>query len=254
MLRIDRQDEVTNLTLTRPEVRNAFNDELIAALDEAFASLDPETRVVTLRGEGKVFCAGGDLEWMRKAAGYTEEQNAADALKLANLFARIQSCRALTICVVQGAAFGGGLGLVAACDVAIAVQGTKFCFSEVRLGLIPATISSVVIPKIGPGHARALFATAEVFLADRAERMGLVHQVTATEEDALAAADKMELLALENGPQAVAEAKRLVLDYPLSLEETARRLARARAGEEGREGVNAFLEKRVASYNLGGKS
>jgi methylglutaconyl-CoA hydratase len=238
---------VARITLARPEVRNAFNDELILALTDAFHHLDPSTRAVILSGEGKAFCAGGDLEWMRKAASYTEEQNYEDALKLAGLFAAISQCHAVVIARVHGAAFGGGCGLVAASDVAICEEGTRFSFSEVKLGLLPGTISPFVIPKIGAGHARALFSTGEVFGHEKALRIGLVHDVVARGAiDAIVEERVKSVLA--SGPQACAAAKQLVLDSPISPEDSARRLAQARAGEEGREGVAAFLEKRKASF------
>lgn len=257
MLRTEQRGSVLHVTIDRPEVRNAFNDELIAKLTDVFASLpDPrysapnphfDIRAVVLSGEGKAFCAGGDLEWMRNAADYTEEQNVADALKLAKLFDLIVRCPAVVIAKVHGAAFGGGCGMVAAADVAIAEENTKFSFSEVKLGLLPATISTFVIPKIGPGNARSLFATGEVFLADKALRIGLVHEAV-PEAELDAAVDEKLKAVLSAGPRAVAESKQIVLDSPISIEESARRLAAARAGAEGKEGVAAFLEKRKASW------
>lgn len=247
MLRVESDGPVLHVTLNRPEVRNAFDDELIAALDETFAKVPEGTRVVLLSGEGKAFCAGGDLNWMTKAAAYTEEQNYEDAMRLAGLFERIATCPAVTIAKVHGAAFGGGCGLVAAVDIAAAAEGTRFAFSEVRLGLIPATISPFVIPKIGASHARALFATGEAFDATHAVQIGLVHLVAPA--DVLDGLVEAKIAAvLSSGPEAVATAKRLVLEGPLSREESARRLARARAGAEGKEGVAAFLAKRPASF------
>lgn len=238
---------VTRIHLNRPEVRNAFNDKLIAELADAFASLDKDVRAVVISGEGEAFCAGGDLEWMRKASDYTHEENQRDALKLARLFRSITECRAVTIARVVGPAFGGGCGLVAAADIAIAAQDAKFAFSEVKLGLIPATISPFVINMIGAGHARALFATGEPFGAEHALRIGLIHEVV--ERDSIdAAVDRKLKHILASGPEAIHHAKRLVQDHPLSLDEASRRLADARAGKEGREGVAAFLEKRKASF------
>lgn len=244
MLEVRPDGPVLHVRLNRPEVRNAFNDELIAALTAAFSSISLETRAVVLSGEGKSFCAGGDLEWMRKAAAYTEEENYLDALKLAKLFKAVAECHAVVIARVHGAAFGGGCGLVAASDVAVAAEEALFSFSEVRLGLIPGTISAYVIPKIGEGHSRALFCTGEAFGPEKALRIGLIHDVG--DLDSLIEA-KLKAV-LSSGPKAVAQAKRLVLDSPVSMEETARRLARARASQEGKEGVAAFLERRKSSF------
>jgi len=247
MLLTERSGSVLRVTLNRPEVRNAFNDELIAALSDTFSGLPDGVRVVVLSGAGKAFCAGGDLEWMRKAAAYTEEQNQADAMKLAGLFQAIATCRACVVAQVHGAVFGGGCGLVAAADVAVAQTGTQFAFSEARLGLIAATISPFVVGKIGAGHARALFSTAETFDTERALRIGLVHDVA--EADALDAAVRTRIEAvLRCGPESVAMSKQLAFAGPRDLDGCAALLAQARAGAEGREGVAAFLEKRPASY------
>lgn len=247
MLQIEADGPVLRVTLDRPDVRNAFNDELIAALSNVFETLAPAVRAVVLAGNGPGFCAGGDLEWMRKAAAYTEEENKRDAMRLARLFKNVAECPAVVIAKVHGAAFGGGCGLVAAADVAVAAQDAKFAFSEVKLGLIPATISAFVIPKIGRGHARALFATGEPFDASYAQRIGLVHEVAPLEDlDAVVGRKLKHVLAA--GPEAVRASKKLVLDGELSLDECATRLARARASREGKEGVAAFLEKRKASF------
>lgn len=247
MLTVESRGPVLYVTLNRPEVRNAFNDELIAKLTEVFSGVSSVTRAVVISGEGKAFCAGGDLEWMRKAAAYTEEQNFQDAVKLGALFESIANCPAVVIAKVHGAAFGGGAGVVACADIAIAETDTKFAFSEVRLGLLPGTISAFVIPKIGAGHARALFVTGEAFDASHAFHIGLVHKVVPAESLDEAVNEKLKWI-LAAGPNAVRESKRIVLDAPLEIEECARRLARARAGEEGKEGVGAFLEKRKASF------
>ncbi|HRF60760.1 MAG TPA: enoyl-CoA hydratase-related protein [Fimbriimonadaceae bacterium] len=247
MLMVEAQGPILFVRLNRPDVRNAFNDELIAVLTETFERIDRGVRAVVLAGEGKAFCAGGDLQWMRKASAYTEDENVRDATQLARLFEAIAVCPALTIARVQGAAFGGGCGLVSCVDVAIAEPAALFAFSEVRLGLIPATISRFVIPKIGPGNARWLFATGEAFPAAVAQRIGLVHEVVDTDQLDHAVAVKLEAV-LKCGPYAVEQAKRLVLDGPLSIEESARRLAATRASEEAQEGVAAFLDKRQASF------
>lgn len=247
MLRVEQSGPLMRVVLNRPEVRNAFNDELIAVLARAFVELPSEVRCVVLSGEGKAFSAGGDLEWMRRAATYSEEQNVQDALTLARLFQAIVSCPAVVIAKVHGAAFGGGCGLVAAADVAVCESEARFAFSEVRLGLLPATISSFVIPKIGAGHARALFSTGEAFGAERALRIGLVHEVATA--DAIDAAVEAKVQAvLASGPKACARAKRLAAEPPLAIEAAAMLLAEARASEEGREGVEAFLEKRPARW------
>ena len=170
MLKVEREGAVLRVSLNRPEVRNALNDELIESITQVFATVSFEIRVIVLSGEGSAFCAGGDLEWMRKAAGYSEAENIADALKVSHMFTAIRDCRAVTIASVHGAAMGGGCGIIAACDIAIATEDVKFGFSEVKLGLIPATISPFVIDRIGRGHARSLFVTGEVFNAEHAPR------------------------------------------------------------------------------------
>jgi enoyl-CoA hydratase/carnithine racemase len=247
MLNVESDGPVLRVTLNRPEVRNAFDDELIAQLAAVFEHVSSDVRAVVVGGAGETFCAGGDLNWMRRAAGYTVEQNEADALRLARLFQSIVDCHAVVIARVQGAAFGGGCGLVAAADVAIAAEGTKFSFSEVKLGLVPATISPFVLPKIGPGHARHLFTTGEVFDAAHAARIGLVHDVVLTAELGTAVERRVKAV-LGAGPAAVASAKRLAQTPPLSLESAARLLAETRAGDEAREGIAAFLDKRKATY------
>lgn len=241
------EGSVLHVTINRPEVRNAFNDELIAALSDTFAN-PGGARAIVIRGEGPAFCAGGDLQWMTKAATYTREQNIADALLLAQMLDNAARCPAVVMAKVHGAAFGGGCGLVAACDVAVALPGTKFAFSEVKLGLIPATISNIVIQKIGQGHARSLFATGEVFESEKALRIGLVHDLATDPYDAEQILQAKLKAVLAAGPQAVHKAKHLALDAPFALEETAARLADARASDEGKEGVAAFLAKRSASF------
>jgi enoyl-CoA hydratase/carnithine racemase len=245
MLKVEQRGSVLNLTLNRPEVRNAFNDELIAALTRAVKNIAESTRAIVIRGEGPGFCAGGDLEWMRKAAGYSEQQNVDDALKLAALFQSLNDSPAVVFAMVQGAAFGGGSGLVAASDVSIAHPDAKFAFSEVKLGLVPATISPFVISKIGRGQAKALFSTGEPFGADVALRIGLVQEVA---EDMETALERKLKHVLASGPKAVAMSKAMALSENLEPETTARMLARARAGDEGKEGVAAFLEKRRAIF------
>ena len=247
MLKVDREGTVLRVSLNRPEVRNALNDELIDGLYQLFSTVSPEIRVVVLDGEGTSFCSGGDLEWMRKAAGYSEAENVADALRISKMFSAIRDCRAVTIASVHGAAMGGGSGLVACCDVAISTEDAKFGFTEVKLGLIPATISPFVIDRIGKGHSRALFATGEIFTAERALHIGLVHEVVPSREREATVNQKIRGI-LSAGPNAIIGAKRLVLDAPLSAEETAKRLAEARASDEGQAGISAFLAKSKAPF------
>ncbi len=247
MLKVVSDGSVARITLDRPEVRNAFNDELIASLTDAFNGLSESTRVVVLSGEGKTFSAGGDLEWMKKAAAYTEDQNYEDAMRLGRLFETIATCRPVVIARVHGAAFGGGCGLVAASDVAVADENTLFAFSEVKLGLVPATISGFVLPKIGAGNARWLFTTGEAFDSTVAQRIGLVHEVTNI-VDLDAAVERKVKAVLKCGPYAAATAKRMCVEGPFLLDHNARLLASARASDEGQEGVAAFLEKRAASF------
>ncbi len=247
MLSAIQNGPVLKITLERPEVRNAFNDVLIAKLTEAFSNLSADVRAVVLQGEGKAFCGGGDLEWMRQASAYSEEQNAEDAMKLGRLFDSIARCPALVVARVHGAAFGGGCGLVASADVAIAEENTIFAFSEAKLGLVPATISPFVLPKIGSGNARWLFCTGETFDATTALRINLIHEITNI-VDLDAAVDRKIDAVLKCGPKAVLACKQLCLDGPYPMEESAQLLARARAGDEGKEGVSAFLERRPAKF------
>lgn len=235
---------VRQVRLNRPEVRNAFNLDLIEALHAAF---DEPARVVVLSGQGRAFCAGGDLDWMRRAGQAGVEQNRAEALRLAELFAKIAAFPGIVIARVHGAVMGGGAGLVAAADVALAERTTQFCFSEARLGLVPATISPFVVPKIGAGHARALFATAASFGADHALRIGLVHEV-ADEANLNAATDRWVRAALQCGPEAASACKVLAQQAPLGTEEAAMLLAETRSNPEAREGLSAFLEKRRPTF------
>lgn len=247
MLNVDSQGPVLKVTLNRPEVRNAFNSELISSLTQAFRSMDESVRAVVLRGEGKAFCAGGDLNWMREAATYTKEQNRDDALRLAELFEAMIACPAVIIAQIHGAAFGGGTGLVACADVAVAAHGTKFSFSEVRLGLVPATISPHVITKIGSGHARALFTTGEVFETEKALRIGLIHDTCEESELAEMVRTKVNDV-LRNGPRSVARSKQLALEDRLEKQAAAQLLAEIRAGDEAQAGIAAFLDKQAAPY------
>jgi methylglutaconyl-CoA hydratase len=240
------------VVLNRPERRNAFDADLISALEEAFRTIAGAegVRVVFLRGAGGTFCAGADIDWMRQAAARAEDDNRDDALALARMLKQLWDLPQLTVALVEGAAYGGGAGLAAACDLTVATADARFAFTEVRLGLIPATIAPYVVRAIGPRQARALFATGRVFDAARAERIGLVTEVAADTAALDAAHDRIAAEILECAPGAVAAAKRIVdevagreIDHGL-MDLTARRIAAARAGEEGQEGVHAFLERR----------
>jgi len=254
-IEIERSGAKATLWLNRPERHNAFDDGLIAELSAALAELaaDSAIRVVLLAGRGKSFSAGADLAWMKRMAGYTAVENEADAQKMAEMLHRLDSLPKPTIALVQGAAMGGGVGLVAACDIAIAAEDVQFAFSEVRLGLTPATISPYVIAAIGPRAARRYFLTAERFDARRALGLGLVAAVVPV-ADLLTEASRLADILCQNGPAAMAEAKRLIADVtdrPIDAAlrtETAGRIARQRASAEGREGVAAFLEKRKPSW------
>ncbi len=253
LVRIDSTpDGVVFVTINRPQKKNAFNAAVVAALYEAFETLQgaDHVRVVFIRGAGGTFCAGADLAWMRDAAHWSEGDNRDDAMGLAKMLKALHDVPALTVALVEGAAMGGGAGIVAACDMAVAVKGAKFAFSEVKLGLIPATIAPYVIEAVGPRTARALFATAELFDADRAQDHGLVSQVLASADGidgfVRTLSDAMKACA----PGAVGDAKRLVndlagrhIDHGM-MEDTARRIARARVSPEGQDGVRAFLDKR----------
>jgi enoyl-CoA hydratase/carnithine racemase len=237
-LRIERDGDVLRVTLARSERRNAFDAELIAELTEAFADVG-DARAVVLAGDGQSFCAGADIEWQRSAVDLSLEENAEDALRLYRMCETIDRCPAPVVARVQGYALGGGSGLVACADIALASPDAVFGFSEVKLGIIPAVISPFVLPKIG-AHARRYFLTGERFDAETALRIGLVEEIAA---DLDAAVDRVVSELLTAGPQAVREAKRLMRERPAG-EETAQIAARLRAGEEGQEGLRAFLERR----------
>lgn len=249
---------VAIVTLNRPEKRNAFDELLIANLRETFETLKgaDHVRIVFLRGAGETFCAGADIEWMRRQGAHDQSDNETDAYELARMLKALHDLPQLTVTLAHGAAMGGGVGLVAAADVAVAVRGTRFRFSEVRLGLTPATISPYVIEAIGPRWAKALFATAETFDADYAEKIGLVQYTVGTEADLQPIVDHLTNLAMGAAPGAVADAKALVravtghkIDDTLS-RETAKRIAQRRASPEGREGLAAFLEKRKPEWDI----
>jgi len=244
------------VTMNRPAKKNAFDEGLISALAEAFDTLAGAegVRVVFVRGAGGTFSAGADLDWMRQAAGRTESDNRADAMELAKMLKALRDLPALTVALVEGGAFGGGAGLAAACDMAIATADAKFSFSEVKLGLVAATISPYVIEAIGPRAARALFATARIFDAAYAERIGLVSETVADTAALRIAAHHIAVGMVACAPGAVEDSKRLVddvagrvIDRDL-MELTAHRIAAARVGAEGQEGVRAFLERRKPAW------
>ena len=248
-------DGVVFVTINRPEKKNAFDAATIAALYEAFETLHgaDKVRVVFIRGAGGTFSAGADLNWMRSAADWSESDNRDDAMGLAKMLKALHDVPALTVALVEGAAMGGGAGIVAACDMAVAVEGTRFAFSEVKLGLIPATIAPYVIEAVGARRARQLFLTANIFDADYAAHAGLIDMVLpegSVDEFISMLTDSLSA----NAPGAMGDAKRLVNDVAGEeidnrlLEETAKRIARARVSAEGQEGVRAFLDKRPANW------
>lgn len=259
-LRVERDARgVLTVTLNRPDVRNAFNEVVIEELARAFGieAQDKAVRAVLLKGEGPAFCAGGDLNWMQKSVDLPYEENLRDTRVLAQMFAVLNECPKPVIGAIHGAAIGGGVGLVSVCDIAIATQETQFSLSEVRLGIIPACIGPFVIAKIGGSHARGLFVSAERFLAPKAREIGLVHEVVADKAALDAAVERILSNLLQCGPNAIAAAKKLVLDLswperraaqPDCLEYVAKTLADLRVSPEGQEGVRAFLEKRKPSW------
>jgi methylglutaconyl-CoA hydratase len=255
-LKTEIRDHVATVWLNRPDVHNAFDDALIAELTAELQRLDAarEAKVVVLAAEGKSFSAGADLNWMKRMAQYSEEENLRDARGLANLMRTLHGVTKPTIARVQGAAFGGGVGLVACCDIAVASKEALFCLSEVRLGMIPSVISPYVIAAMGQRAAQRYFLTAERFDADEAKRVGLVQGVVAPKDlDEAVAAMASHLL--KGGPAALAAAKKLIADvsrHPIDdglVEETAKRIAALRVSREGREGIAAFLEKRKPDWS-----
>jgi methylglutaconyl-CoA hydratase len=248
---VDREGPVLTLTLDRPDRRNALGpslmEELAGRIGEAEA--DDDVRVVVLAGAGSAFSAGADIEWMRASRDLSREENLRDAVALREAFEHVDACTKAVIARVHGPAIGGGAGLVACADVAVAADGARFAFAEARLGLIPATIAPYVLRSIGPGHARALFTSARTFEAEEARRIGLVHHVvTDAALDATVSETAEAFLAC--GPRAVAEVKRLIRDATASLVlgDLSERIAAARASEEGQEGLAAFLEKRAPGW------
>ena len=257
LLKIHVVNSVASVVLSRPEVRNAFNSEVIAELTQAFNNLGQQSdvRCIVLAAEGPAFCAGADLNWMRRMADYSYAENLADAAQLANMLRAIYSCPKPTIASIQGDVYAGGMGLVAACDIAVSVESANFCLSEVKLGLIPATISPYVIRAMGARAAHRYFLTAERFDAHEAHRIGLIHEVV--KADALEAKVAELAQALVNAsPLAVIASKQLVQDvagHALTDELvalTVKGIADIRSSSEGKEGVQSFLQKRKPAWLL----
>jgi methylglutaconyl-CoA hydratase len=248
---------VAEVWLNRPDVRNAFNDEVIAELTQTFQQLaaQPELRVVLLSGRGKAFCAGADLNWMRAMADYSWEQNRADAQRLADMLWTLDQCPVPVVGRVQGDCYAGGMGLASICDVLVASSKVTFCLSEARLGLLPATISPYVIRAMGAQAARRYFTTAERLSAAQAHAMGLVHELCEPEALDVKVAEIVATL-VANGPAAVKACKRLVRDVAgqditeALRAETARRIADIRASDEGKEGLQSFLGKRSPNWQV----
>jgi methylglutaconyl-CoA hydratase len=259
-LRIERDGAVARVTLARPEVRNAFDDILIGEMADLCAALRAEAdrgleaapRAVVITGEGSAFCAGADINWMRRSARQSAEENEADARRFASMLRALDELPVPTVARVNGACLGGGMGLIACCDIVIADENADFGFTEVRLGIAPAVISTFVLPKIGAAAARRFFLTGEVLKASVAHAMGLVHEVTSA-EGMDAAVERIVHRLRGNGPNAVAAAKRLIreglaLGREAQVEHTIRAIAALRASPEGQEGLSAFLEKRPPSW------
>jgi len=256
MLNVVQSGGVARVTLDRPQIRNAFDDALISALTSALRGLDADesVRAVVLAGNGPAFCAGGDLNWMKRMAGYGYGENLQDAQALADLMKTLDRMRKPTIARVHGPAYAGGVGLVAACDIAIGVPEAKFCLSEARLGLSPATISPYVVRAMGERMARRYFLTAEVFDAAEAQRIGLLTAVSPSEKLDGEIEEILQHL-MQSGPQALVKIKELiraVASGPVDdamIADTAKRIAEIRVSPEGREGVASFLEKRKPSWH-----
>lgn len=256
-LLVETDQGVTSIILNRPNLHNVFNSEMIAELSRLFISLssEPGTQVVVLTGAGDSFCAGADLHWMKTAAEYSFEENQADAEKLHQLLMSVYTCAKPVIARVNGPALGGGVGLVAAVDMAFAEANAVFGFSEVRLGLIPAVISPFVLRKIGEKNAREYFLTGERFLAERAKEIGLIQEMGTPDEIENLISQKIKALK-SGGPTALAECKKLIREINGKAldqvgKETAKRIAQRRASAEGKEGINAFLEKRKPKWVKG---
>jgi methylglutaconyl-CoA hydratase len=252
MLSVERRGAVLHVRLNRPDVRNALNGELIGALHARVSAVGDGVRVLVLSGDGPVFCAGADLHWMRGAAGWTREQHRRDAERLFDMLHALDTCAVPTLARVHGAALGGGMGLLAACDVVVAAEATQLGFTEAKLGLLPAVIAPFCIAKIGASHARALFATGERFDAARGREIGLIHRVV-SDDQLDAAVDAVVNELLTSAPTAIAAARELVRGVAGQSPDAVRDFvadlnAARRTSDEGREGMSAFLEKRRPSW------
>lgn len=259
-IRVDRawrdNGTVAEVRLNRPETRNAFDDAMIGELTAAFATLgrDSTVRAIVLSAEGTGFCAGADLHWMRQSVAYTFTENVRDAHTLAQMLRTIHDCPKPVIARVQGAAFGGGVGLVAACDIAVALESARFCLSEVRLGLLPAVISPFVLRKIGTTAAARYFLTAEPFTAAQALDLGLITETAADESALDTVIDGLLTAILANAPEAIAQCKVLIeqvihFDWERAVDITTKLIAERRISAEGQEGMRAFLEKRPPRWS-----
>jgi methylglutaconyl-CoA hydratase len=250
MLKVDIRKKVAYVLLDRPDIHNAFNDELVQRLTGEFTELGrrDDIRVIVLGGNGKSFCAGADLKWMKRMVNYSYKENLEDARSVGRMYLAIAKCPKPVIARVHGAALGGGAGLVAACDIGVAIESVQFGFTEVKLGIIPAIISPFVISRVGPGRAREFFITGERFLASVAMSIGLVQHVVSHEPALDALIDSKISQILTSAPQAIAAAKELVFGVAArtlesSLDYAAEAIALARAGTEGQAGMQAFLER-----------
>jgi methylglutaconyl-CoA hydratase len=248
-------ENVATVNLNRPDLHNAFNEVVIEELTRSFTSLgrNADVRAIVLAGEGKSFCAGADIHWMKRMVNYSVADNVADATTMARMLRAIRDCPKPVIARIHGAAFGGGVGLTAACDIAIALESATFCLSEVKLGIIPAVISPFVIEKIGAGHMRRYALTAERFVAAEARRIGLVSEVVDSVEALDARIADLVAQIKTNGPEALAVCKQVLtdvygLDWDNVQQRTTRYIAERRVSPEGQEGLKAFLEKRPAGW------
>lgn len=251
-LRLDRTGDIATITLDRPQVRNAFDSNVIAELGRAVACLTPSDRVLVLTGAGQTFCAGADLAWMKAGADQSEKENHREAAAMAAMFRALNETERVVVGRINGSAFGGGLGLIACCDVVVAVERAQFAFSEVRLGLVPAVIAPFVVDKIGTGWTRRYFVTGEVFSAAQALAMGLIHVVVGPDE-LDQEVTRLAEAARQCGPSAIAEAKKLLrtiagMSRDGALEAAVATIARLRRSAEGQEGLSAFLGKRAPAW------